>query len=66
MRDLSRSLRGGDPSLFSAALVVAPLLRGVVDLELCSPAMATADEEEALMRKKGKSNFRLGSSLFIT
>ena len=42
---------------FSAALVAAPLLRVVLDLELCSPAMATTDEEEALMRRKGRVIF---------
>ena len=52
MRDLSRSLRGGEPSFFSAALVAAPLLQVVLDLELCIPAMARADEEERLMRRK--------------
>ena len=54
MRDLLRSLRGGEPSLFFAALVAAPLLRVVrivLDLELCTPAMARTDEE-GLMRRK--------------
>ena len=45
------------PLFFSAALVAAPLLRVVLDLELCSPAMATTDEEEALMRRKGRVIF---------
>ena len=54
MRDLSRSLRGGEPSFFSEALVAAPLLRVVLDPELCSRAMATKDEEAALMRRIGR------------
>ena len=52
MRDLLRSLRGGEPSFFSAALVAAPLLRVVLDLELYTPAMARTDEEGGLMRRK--------------
>ena len=66
MRDLSRSLRGSEPSFFSVALVAAPLLRVVLDLELCSPAMAMTDEEEALMRRKGRLIFGLVVPLFIT
>ena len=40
---------------FSAALVVAPLLRVVLDLELYTPAMARTDEQERLMRRKVES-----------
>ena len=57
VRDLSRSLRGGEPSFFSAALVAAPWLLVVLDLELCSPVMPKTDEEEALMRRKGRVIF---------
>ena len=45
------------PLFFSAALVAAPLLRVVLDLELCAPDMARTDEEEALMRRKGRVIF---------
>ena len=42
---------------FSAALVAAHLSRVVLNLELCAPAMARTDEEEALMRRKGRVIF---------
>ncbi len=54
------------PLFFSTALVATPLLRVVLDLELCSPAMATTDEEEALMRRKGRVIFGQVVPLFIT
>jgi hypothetical protein len=51
MRVLSRPPQRSGPSLFSAALVVAPLL--FLGLELFLPAMADArnDEQERLMRR---------------
>ena len=43
--------------LFSVALVAAPLLQVVLDLELCALDMARTDEEEALMKRKGRVIF---------
>ena len=40
------------PLFFSTALVAAPLLRVVLDLELYTLAMARMDGEEGLMRTK--------------
>ena len=40
------------PLFFSATFIAAALLRVVVNLELCTPAMARMDEEGGLMRRK--------------